>query len=137
MKLLYTIFLFRAIFFRDFLPIIFPKITFCKKKFFSFLCFFEKVLDFLKLMCYNNRRKSEISLFCGLTSLAGVVELADALDSKSSPGNRMRVRPPPPAPKPQTQSSAAFFMHFSLFAPDMANALQCTAISIFGTPFDY
>ena len=30
---------------------------------------------------------------------AGVMELADVLDSKSSPGNRVRVRPPPPAPK--------------------------------------
>ena len=29
---------------------------------------------------------------------AGVMELADVLDSKSSPGDRVRVRPPPPAP---------------------------------------
>ena len=27
-----------------------------------------------------------------------MMELADVLDSKSSPGNRVRVRPPPPAP---------------------------------------
>ena len=30
---------------------------------------------------------------------AGVMELADVPDSKSGPGNRVRVRPPPPAPK--------------------------------------
>ena len=29
------------------------------------------------------------------------MELADVLDSKSSPGDRVRVRPPPPAPKAQ------------------------------------
>lgn len=27
------------------------------------------------------------------------MELADVLDSKSSPGNGVRVRPPPPAPE--------------------------------------
>ena len=32
------------------------------------------------------------------TEYAGVMELADVLDSKSSPGDRVRVRPPPPAP---------------------------------------
>ena len=32
---------------------------------------------------------------------AGVMELADVLDSKSSPGDRVRVRPPPPAPSEQ------------------------------------
>ena len=29
---------------------------------------------------------------------AGVMELADVPDSKSGPGDRVRVRPPPPAP---------------------------------------
>ena len=33
-----------------------------------------------------------------MCAFAGVMELADVLDSKSSPGNRVRVRPPPPAP---------------------------------------
>ncbi len=35
-----------------------------------------------------------VSLQC----YAGVMELADVPDSKSGPGDRVRVRPPPPAP---------------------------------------
>ncbi len=33
-----------------------------------------------------------------VAGLAGVMELADVPDSKSGPGDRVRVRPPPPAP---------------------------------------
>ena len=39
---------------------------------------------------------------------AGVMELADVLDSKSSGSNTVRVRPPPPAPVP----FVAFRAHF-------------------------
>ena len=38
-----------------------------------------------------------------LVQFAGVMELADVPDSKSGPGNRVRVRPPPPAPKATSQ----------------------------------
>ena len=44
------------------------------------------------------RADGGIILLAYLSPFAGVMELADVLDSKSSPGNRVRVRPPPPAP---------------------------------------
>ena len=47
-----------------------------------------------------------IDFFCrfgynSLRQFAGVMELADVLDSKSSGSDTVRVRPPPPAPKNQ------------------------------------
>ena len=47
------------------------------------------------------------------------MELADVLDSKSSPGDRVRVRPPPPAPSEQPkplifQGVSVFFTPFVL-----------------------
>ena len=44
----------------------------------------------------KKRRETVSDIY--ISSLAGVMELADVLDSKSSPGDRVRVRPPPPAP---------------------------------------
>ena len=44
---------------------------------------------------------------------AGVMELADVLDSKSSPGNRVRVRPPPPAPRKKPNLSTRQIRLFS------------------------
>ena len=55
--------------------------------------FFPKRLAFFILFCYTN------------IAFAGVMELADVLDSKSSPGNRVRVRPPPPAPYKRSGAS--------------------------------
>ena len=46
---------------------------------------------------------------------AGVMELADVLDSKSSPGNRVRVRPPPPAPPRKPCFYRAFGTFLCLF----------------------
>ena len=40
---------------------------------------------------------------------AGVMELADVLDSKSSGSDTVRVRPPPPAPKKAFAYASAFF----------------------------
>ena len=40
---------------------------------------------------------------------AGVMELADVLDSKSSGSDTVRVRPPPPAPKKQPAFAGCFF----------------------------
>ena len=43
------------------------------------------------------------------------MELADVLDSKSSPGDRVRVRPPPPAPRQKKQRSTyGKHKHFSV-----------------------
>ena len=39
---------------------------------------------------------------------AGVMELADVLDSKSSGSDTVRVRPPPPAPEKSTLRGAFF-----------------------------
>ena len=46
------------------------------------------ILDFFAKVLYNIK-----------CNFAGVVELADAPDSKSGGSDTMRVRPPPPAPK--------------------------------------
>ena len=46
---------------------------------------------------------------------AGVMELADVLDSKSSPGNRVRVRPPPPAPNQKTVANADYPVFATVF----------------------
>lgn len=58
-----------------------------------------------------------IDFFCrfgynSLRQFAGVMELADVLDSKSSPGNRVRVRPPPPAPRVTRKGSPYIFLIF-------------------------
>lgn len=55
-----------------------------------------------------------IDFFCrfgynSLRQFAGVMELADVLDSKSSPGDRVRVRPPPPAPRVVLEQPFYFF----------------------------
>ena len=51
-------------------------------------------------------------------TFAGVVELADALDSKSSVRKDVRVRPPPPAPSESPESlDLTGFSGLSLFIP--------------------
>ena len=49
------------------------------------------------MMCYN----TTVGL---ILHYAGVMELADVPDSKSGPGDRVRVRPPPPAPQRRCSS---------------------------------
>ncbi len=46
--------------------------------------------------------------YSGTEEYAGVMELADVLDSKSSGSDTVRVRPPPPAPK--TTCKQVFFL---------------------------
>ena len=58
------------------------------KKSTNFSSIYVKInLDFFNKVLYNIYR-----------NFAGVVELADAPDSKSGGSDTMRVRPPPPAP---------------------------------------
>ena len=58
---------------------------------------------------------------------AGVMELADVLDSKSSPGDRVRVRPPPPAPSEQPKP--LIFQGVSLFFTPVVLPLRFLPIS--------
>ncbi len=53
-------------------------------------------------MCYNTTRSSNLIF-------AGVMELADVLDSKSSGSDTVWVRPPPPAPRKATCFYKSFF----------------------------
>ncbi len=43
---------------------------------------------------------------------AGVLELADEVDSKSIGGDTVRVRPPPPAPKRRARLTRALLFFF-------------------------
>ena len=45
---------------------------------------------------------------------AGMMELADVLDSKSSGSDTVRVRPPPSAPKALRKMRGAFFLLFGI-----------------------
>lgn len=73
------------------------------------------------------------------------MELADVLDSKSSPGNRVRVRPPPPAPKGcHIDSSFIFLLFYFLFLDNNYKGdIMCTAVTYktkdfyFGRTLDY
>ena len=62
----------------------------------------KKTLDFLFFLCYNSPR-------------AGMMELADVLDSKSSGSDTVRVRPPLPAPKKHFVRSAFFIFPLLYF----------------------
>ena len=59
-----------------------------------------------------------IDFFCrfgynSLRQFAGVMELADVLDSKSSGSNTVRVRPPPPAPRNTVvHNTMGYFFYF-------------------------
>ena len=60
-----------------------------------------------------------IDFFCrfgynSLRQFAGVMELADVLDSKSSGSDTVRVRPPPSAPKALRKMRGAFFLLFGI-----------------------
>ena len=55
------------------------------------------ILDFFAKVLYNIK-----------CNFAGVVELADAPDSKSGGSDTMRVRPPPPAPNKKALLGSAF-----------------------------
>ena len=73
------------------------------------------------------------------------MELADVLDSKSSPGNRVRVRPPPPAPKGcHIDSPFIFLLFYFLFLDNNYKGdIMCTAVTYktkdfyFGRTLDY
>ena len=58
---------------------------------------------------------------------AGVMELADVLDSKSSPGDRVRVRPPPPAPSEQPKP--LIFQGVSVFFTPAVSLVRFLPIS--------
>ena len=67
-------------------------------------------------MCYNTNRAMKIS-----NTFAGMMELADVLDSKSSGSDTVRVRPPLPAPKKAVSTETAFFVYqLLLFTVDTA-----------------
>ena len=69
------------------------------KKSTNFSSIYVKInLDFFNKVLYNIYR-----------NFAGVVELADAPDSKSGGSDTMRVRPPPPAPKIQVVKLGFFY----------------------------
>ena len=58
------------------------------------------------LFAYNARPTRRAHLCGRQITLAGVAELVDALDSKSSSGNRVWVRFPPPAPMVRQAANA-------------------------------
>ena len=60
-------------------------------------------------------------------SRAGVMESADVLDSKSSPGNRVRVRPPPPAPGPSSQASYRLRRLFCFAPKVISHSFRCSS----------
>ena len=64
-------------------------------------------LDFIKKMLYNDRQ-----------NFAGMMELADVPDSKSGPGNRVRVQVPLPAPKQKSyhESGRIYILYYSLLS---------------------
>lgn len=68
------------------------------------------------------------------------MELADVLDSKSSPGNRVRVRPPPPAPRVVLEQPFYFFEFLLII---IKGDIMCTAATYktndfyFGRTLDY
>ena len=61
--------------------------------------FLQFALDFVSVMWYYS-----------IVVKAGMMELADVLDSKSSGSDTVRVRPPLPAPKRKTRISVSFFL---------------------------
>ncbi len=60
--------------------------------------------------------------YSGTEEYAGVMELADVLDSKSSGSDTVRVRPPPPAPKSygDAKHPHSFLMLYSRVNPPNA-----------------
>ncbi len=65
----------------------------------------KKTLDFSKVLLYNVP-----------VTFAGMMELADVLDSKSSGSDTVRVRPPLPAPKiPNAKAFGILLFHYSHF----------------------
>ena len=55
---------------------------------------------------------------------AGVLELADEVDSKSIGGDTVRVRPPPPAPKKEKTHSVFSFFRFLALGVDPRPILE-------------
>lgn len=73
----------------------------------------SKVISEQKYFLFLEKKGLHFVLKYGIiqksVSDAGMMELADVLDSKSSPGNRVRVRPPPPAPRVVLEQPFYFF----------------------------